>query len=152
MIRTSILFLTIAVCLPTSLEAQRKKAKPDKPVAAASGLLKGKITVAKLKKPLKLKIGKALKGKVELRLTDFFGAPAVATQFDMANRTKGKLEISCCIAFFDKKGDLLTCSTPSATFGPGEKMPIGSNVATMTKDDAKKLASYQLRWLEAAKK
>ena len=80
-----------------------------------------------------------------LRGDEFFGAFAIQTTPRISNLSSRPQHLAYNIAFFDKSGSLIACTSSTTDLDPGAKdVQVGSNIPEIPRAALEKIASYQL--------
>lgn len=102
-----------------------------------------------------VKTGKQIKVEGKFRISDFFGSKVVMATADAENTSKKALYYAFFVAFFDKSKNLIGCASQVASMQPlkaGEKTQFGMCIIHLPEAEIKKIASYQLVFIESDKK
>ncbi len=135
-----ILIATMVILVGFSATASPSKVtRSDKCVLQEAGAFdKNKIFTFELK-------NSGVRVQFNLRGNEFFGRFIIQTTPKISNLSKKPKHVAYNIAFFDKDGQLVACTSSSTDLKPNEKNKFaGSNMPEIPRQDLKDIASYQV--------
>ena len=102
-----------------------------------------------------VKTGKQIKVEGQFRVSDFFDSKVVMATDDAVNTSKKDLYYAYFVAFLDKNKNLIGCASQVASMSPlkaGAKNQFGMCIIPLPESEIKKIAYYQLVFIESEKK
>lgn len=150
--RVLVSLLSLSLLLGTTGLSAQKPKRAGKKAEVHEVQKSGRYLFAKSPKRIKMKLGKRLEADAVMRKTDFFGKPAIACQVDVHNKAKVKMYVSLHLAFFDKAGKLVGCTSQNMDFDPGDRTAIAGALVRAPEAAMDTIHSYQLRFWESSEK